>query len=155
MWRLTCVRFIEYASEDLKVNEEVKMEADMRKMLEYASEELEADRGVYMSILRRSWCRRRRQTSSDVVFVDMLQRSRRKTKKMFGGHRAGWLYTSMCLTAVLLRVLHFELKADRGVVLEITKPHGDVQEYASEELQADRGTMTEDVNMRGRPREPD
>ena len=59
------------------------------------------------------------------------------------------------MAAVWLRVLHFELEADRGSVLEITRPHGDVQEYASEELQADKGIMMEDINMKGRPREPD
>ena len=144
----------EYASEDLKVDGDF-MEADMHKMLEYTSEEQEDDSGVYTSTLRRSLCRRRRPPSSTVVFVDVLQRSRRKTKKMFGGHRAGWLYTLICFAAVWWKVLHLELEADNGSVEETAKQYGGVQEHTSEELKADKVDMTENIMLRGRPREPD
>ena len=40
-------------------------------------------------------------------------------------------------------------------MVELAKPYSGVQEYASEELKADGGSMTEDVSLRGRPREPD
>ena len=144
----------EYASEDLKVDEEFMVEVDMRKMLGYTSEELEADSGVYTSTLRRSWCRRRRPSSGSVVSVDM-RRYRGKTKKLSGEHRAVWPYILVFLAAVWWRAPHFELEADTTSVEETTKPNGGMQECTSEELEAEEGAMTEDVNLKGRPRDPD
>lgn len=59
--------------------------------------------------------------------------------------------------AVWWRALHSEFEADKGVVMEATKPYGGVHEYASEELRAYKGTVTvtEAVSLRGRLREPD
>ena len=146
----------EYASEELKADEKFMMEAVMHNgyTLEYASEELKADRGVYTSILRRSWCRRRRPSSGSVVSVDM-RRYRGKTKKLSGEHRAVWPYILVFLAAVWWRAPHFELEADTTSVEETTKPNGGMQECTSEELEAEEGAMTEDVNLKGRPREPD
>ena len=145
---------LEYASEELKADKKL-MEVDMHigNVFEYASDELEADSGVYTSALRRSWCRRRRPSSSSIVSVDMLQ-YRRKTTKFSGEHRAVWLDILVFLAAVWWRAPHFELEADTTLVEETTKPNGGMQECLSEELK-DEELMTEDVNLKGRPREPD
>ena len=146
---------LEYTSEELEADKKL-IEVDMRigNVFEYTSEELEADSGVYTSTLRRSWCRRRRPSSGSVVSVDM-RRYRGKTKKLSGEHRAVWPYILVFLAAVWWRAPHFELEADTTSVEETTKPNGGMQECTSEELEAEEGAMTEDVNLKGRPREPD